>query len=211
MKGCQTRMGRKPKSQSDSNYFLTKENLIKSGVATLTEKGFSSVGLDEILSKIGVPKGSFNYYFKNKEEFVMEIIKRYNERFSNKLDFYLLDDDRTSKEGLVAFMEDAKNYIVKHNYKRGCLIGNLGQELNTLPPNISFEVVRVFKNWENKVAKCLEKAYVSGELRPNSEISFMANVFWSGWEGAVLKARLERNVQPLNNFEHFFIKSVFPE
>lgn len=202
-------MGRKPGVTKDINYSITKEKLIKSGVATLTEKGFSSSGIDEILGKIGVPKGSFNYYFKNKEEFVMEILKRYNERFSNKLDFYLFDDERTSKMGLIAFMEDAKNNIVKYNYKRGCLVGNLGQELNTLPEALSLEVVMVFKSWEQKVVKCLEKAKASGEIDSYLDCKILANVFWCGWEGAVLKARLEHSVEPLDNFESFFIKSVF--
>lgn len=201
-------MGRKA-GNSDLNYAATREDLIRSGVYALTEKGFSNSGIDEILRRVGVPKGSFNYYFRNKEDFGLEILKRYDERFSSRLEFYFCDDERPSKEGLIAFMEDAKENLVKHDYRRGCIVGNLGQELNTLPKTLSGEVARVFKNWQNRLARCLERARLLGEISEDSDCQRLAVVFWCGWEGAVLKARLERKVDPLNDFGDFFVKSVF--
>ena len=61
------RRGRPPKQ--DGAYLDTRERLVRTGVAILTEKGFSAVGIEEILASAGVPKGSFYYYFGSKEEF----------------------------------------------------------------------------------------------------------------------------------------------
>ena len=47
----------------------TKAELIRSGIEHLTKHGFASSGIDQIVKKVGVPKGSFYLYFANKETF----------------------------------------------------------------------------------------------------------------------------------------------
>ena len=41
----------------------TRSAIIWCGTELLTERGFQITGIDEILSIVGVPKGSFYYYF----------------------------------------------------------------------------------------------------------------------------------------------------
>ena len=43
----------------------------------ITRKGFSAVGLNEILTAAGIPKGSFYYYFSSKEEFGSAMLEDY--------------------------------------------------------------------------------------------------------------------------------------
>jgi len=61
------RRGRPPKEAA--GYSETRESLLQAGVEVLTEKGFSSAGIDEILRRVGVPKGSFYHFFGSKEAF----------------------------------------------------------------------------------------------------------------------------------------------
>lgn len=85
------RRGRPPKvARSNAD---TKALLISAGVATLTEFGFSATGLDTILKKIGVPKGSFYHYFTNKDAYGLAVIDAYNDYFVAKLRRYLEQDD----------------------------------------------------------------------------------------------------------------------
>lgn len=59
----------------------TRELLLRTGVELLTEQGFSATGIDQILRRVGVPKGSFYNYFKSKEAFGAELIERYRVLF----------------------------------------------------------------------------------------------------------------------------------
>ena len=43
----------------------------------MLERSFHSVGLNQILSAVKVPKGSFYHYFKSKEEFGVEMLTHY--------------------------------------------------------------------------------------------------------------------------------------
>jgi TetR/AcrR family transcriptional repressor of nem operon len=48
----------------------TKQRLLMTGAEIMHLKGFNHTGIQEILDKAGVPKGSFYNYFKSKEDFV---------------------------------------------------------------------------------------------------------------------------------------------
>ena len=50
------RRGRPPRQRED--LADTRELLLRAGLEVLTEKGFSATGIDEILGRAGVPKGS---------------------------------------------------------------------------------------------------------------------------------------------------------
>ena len=55
----------------------TKEKLIETGAALVHKQGYTNTGIQEILKTAGVPKGSFYFHFKNKEEFGVELVKYY--------------------------------------------------------------------------------------------------------------------------------------
>ena len=55
----------------------TRVKLIQAGVKILTKKEFASAGIEEILSMVQVPKGSFYHYFESKEAFGIDLIKSY--------------------------------------------------------------------------------------------------------------------------------------
>ena len=45
----------------------TRQHILETGQRIIAGKGFASVGLNEILTTAGVPKGSFYHYFDSKE------------------------------------------------------------------------------------------------------------------------------------------------
>lgn len=198
------RRGRPPKASASSRD--TKAELIRSGLEHLTENGFASSGLDKILKKAGVPKGSFYFYFSSKEAFGHAVLKSYAKYFENKLDACLLDPSYTPLERIKNFVEDAKQGMVRHDFKRGCLVGNLGQEVDLLPDSFREKLIDIFANWQKRVATCLKEAQVSGELSKEVNCDDIAEFFWTGWEGAVSRAKLEESVHPLDNYLAFFIQ-----
>lgn len=44
-----------------------KKLLIRSGIEMFTKQGYMTSEINSILKKVGIPKGSFYYYFENKE------------------------------------------------------------------------------------------------------------------------------------------------
>ncbi len=196
------RRGRPPKAAGD--YRETRELLCRAGVAALTEKGYSATGIDEILKSVGVPKGSFYHYFDSKQAFGAELISAYDRYFARKLDRFLTDEDLAPLERIDAFCRDAAQGMARHDFRRGCLIGNLGQEMSALPEAFRSQLQEVLRGWQARVARCLEAARDAGDMPHDTDCERLAVAFWIGWEGAVLHAKLERCDEPLRMFAELF-------
>ncbi len=185
-----------------------RERLLREGVAMLTERGFNAVGVDEILTATGVPKGSFYHYFGGKAEFGLALIDAYAAYFARKLDRWFLDESMPPLTRLRAFIDDAQAGMARFDFHRGCLVGNLGQEIATLPDPFRDRLAAVFADWEARTARCLEAAKTAGEIDPHADCARLATFFWIGWEGAVLRAKLERGPEPLNQFADGFFALI---
>lgn len=196
------RRGRPPRQRAD--LIDTRELLLRAGLEVLTEKGFSATGIDEVLGRVGVPKGSFYHYFDSKEAFGLELIQRYGDFFAHKLDRHLRNTALSPLGRLHAFIDDAKAGMARFGYRRGCLIGNLGQEMGALPESFRTRLQETFKDWQRRFASCLAEAQEAGELARDVDTRQVAAYFWIGWEGAVLRAKLEQSPAPLDLFAGFF-------
>ena len=200
------RRGRPPKESAGLPE--TREMLLRTGIEVLTEKGFSATGIDQILRRVGVPKGSFYHYFKSKEAFGAELIDRYGAYFSRKLERHFADESRSPLARLRAFIEDAQAGMARYGYQRGCLVGNLGQEMGGLPEAYRAQLNEIFSDWQGRLARCLAAAQATGELAGDADCQRLASYFWIGWEGAVMRAKLERQPTPLQIFAEVFFAGL---
>lgn len=171
----------------------------------LTEQGFAATGIDLVLKRVRVPKGSFYHYFDSKEAFGQEVLQRYATYFARKLDRWLLDENVPPLQRLSNFVEDAKAGMARHQFRRGCLVGNLGQEITVLPASFRQELESILLDWQKRLASCLDQAVSLGQLHADSNCDALAAFFWIGWEGAVLRAKLVQNAQPLDTFVTGFL------
>ncbi|MEP4890214.1 MAG: TetR/AcrR family transcriptional regulator [Aliiglaciecola sp.] len=200
------RRGRPPKVARDNHD--TRAELIRSGLELLTEQGFFASGIDKILKKVGVPKGSFYHYFASKEAFGRAVIESYASYFANKLDVHLLNTDFDPIQRICHFVADAKGGMQKHQFKRGCLVGNLGQEVDVLPESFRGLLLDIFMDWQARIEACLREAQQQKLIAKDANCALLAEFFWLGWEGAVSRARLVQDAQPLDNFLSQFIDGL---
>jgi len=197
------RRGRPTKTGRDTSQ--TKTELINSGVEHFTQFGFASSGLDQILKKASVPKGSFYYYFANKEVFGLAVIAHYDGYFCRKLDSHLKNEQRLPEQRLISFVDDAKTGIEKYNFNRGCLVGNLEQEITALPNSHRDKLMVVMQGWQDRVSDHLKA------LCPHTtqqECESLAEFFWIGWEGAVSRCKLVQSTQPIDLFINHFLQLI---
>tara|TARA_R110000751_G_scaffold15290_8_gene49732 strand:- start:1218 stop:1805 length:588 start_codon:yes stop_codon:yes gene_type:complete len=186
----------------------TRAELIRSGLEHLTEFGFASSGIDPILKKVGVPKGSFYHYFASKEAFGESVIAHYDRYFSDKLDMHLLNANYSPLMRLQNFVDDAVQGMTRHDFKRGCLVGNLSQEVDALPSGFRTQLTAIFVSWQHRVETCLQEAQLMGEVAHSTDCTQVAEFFWIGWEGAVSRAKLVENAKPLRLFIQYFLQAL---
>jgi TetR/AcrR family transcriptional repressor of nem operon len=186
----------------------TRLALIRAGTEICTEQGFQVTGIEEVLKRVGVPKGSFYHFFSSKREFGEAVIDNYAEYFARRLDRILTDKRLPPLERLKAFVKDAEKGMTKYHFRRGCLVGNLGQELGGLDDAFRSRLEDVLLSWQERTAECLAEAVSAGDLPERSNVKRLAEFFWVGWEGAILRAKLSRSVRPLRHFSELYFTKV---
>lgn len=187
------------------NYADTKDVLVRRGIELLTERGMNAMSLDDLMKPIHIPKGSFYHYFENKESFILEVLDAYEIYFVKRLNNFLSQLDLTPLEKLQNFVKDAGEKLQKYDFKRGCILGNLGQEVSYLAPEIIERIESIFQVWQKMVSDCLREFYSEYSLTDCNEMAYQ---FWIGWEGAVLRARLIKSTSPLEAFYRLFTLGV---
>jgi len=200
------RRGRPPKIARDNAD--TKALLIRTGLETLTEFGFSATGLDTILKKASVPKGSFYHYFKSKEAYGIALVDAYDSYFIAKLNHYLDQQNIPPLERIVNFTQSAIKGMSKYDYKRGCLVGNLNQELNHLSDEFKNRLMQSYTAWQKQIENCLNQAKQQGTISNTVNTQLMSEYFWIGWEGAVMRAKLTKSSTPLTLYTEMFLRAL---
>ena len=61
----------------------TRDRIIQTGATIIHRKGFNNTGIKQILDETGIPKGSFYFYFKNKEDFGLQVVDHFNGQFED--------------------------------------------------------------------------------------------------------------------------------
>lgn len=208
---AQSVLPRRPRGRPARNgldYADTRALLIRCGVEQLTQQGVSATVIDDVLKKVQVPKGSFYHYFASKDAFVAVVMDAYADYFARKLDRHFSNSLVPPLARLGAFVDEACMGIERYDFTRGCLVGNLGQEVGCLDAALRTRLEEIFIDWEHRLMHCLQAAVVAGELKADTECAMLAHAFWIGWEGAVLRARLARTVEPMRTFLKLFMQAL---
>lgn len=185
----------------------TKQRLIAAGLRLMLERGYTAVGIQEILRETGVPKGSFYHHFASKEDFALQVVDAYVGNVHELLEVVLTDTSRPPLERVRAFFERVRGIYETEGYL-GCLLGALGQELSGANEVFRHRIEGCIAGIAARLAVCLEEARAAGELPADTDTARMADVLVDAWEGAALRTRLSRTGQPLDAVLDFYFAAV---
>lgn len=186
----------------------TKAEIIAKGTEMISLNGYNATGIDAVLKQVNVPKGSFYHYFGSKEDFGLAVIDRFAERYQQRLDTFLDDVEVTPLNRIRNYLESGLARFAQNQCAKGCLIGNLGQELAGRNERFRSRLDEIFQSWKDHFAACLREAQVIGELAPDHDVNIIAGFILSGWEGAILRAKVMKSPQPMRDFIETLFSTV---
>ncbi len=175
----------------------TKTKLIDAAVSLFAVKGFNHTGIAEILTQVGVPKGSFYHYFKSKDDLGLAVIDYYGTTLCDGLATSLQAAEGSPLVRLRQYFENVLVYFGEHFGHCNCLLGNLGQELALQSDSMRQAIDRHYRKVETLIATCLAEAKQAGELVPGADEQLLARQLFAAWEGCLIRAKLEQSTRPL--------------
>ncbi|OGU16441.1 MAG: TetR family transcriptional regulator [Geobacteraceae bacterium GWC2_53_11] len=186
----------------------TRTEIIRIGTDLISRNGYYATGIDAVLKEAAVPKGSFYHYFKSKEEFGLAVIEHFAERFELRLVASLTDEEVTPLNRIRNYLETGLARVSQNNCTKGCLIGNLGQEMADVNERFRTRLDEIFASWKERFAACLTEAQHLGELSPTADPHVLAGFILSGWEGSILRAKVMKSPQPMRDFVEVLFASA---
>ena len=96
----------------------------------LIAQGYHATGIQEVVDKAGVPKGSFYNYFRSKEHFGAEVMRYWCEKTWEYLDASLNSSDEDAYSSLSRFFRSEVQRLENEEFV-GCLCGNLERNWGT--------------------------------------------------------------------------------
>ncbi len=184
----------------------TREHLIEVGLELVRSAGYSATGINQILEVARIPKGSFYHHFSTKDEFVMEVVRRYATGEQERLERNLDDSPLSPLKKLRRYFKELiATYGRRGGPISGCLLGNLSLEIGGQHAEIRSLLSEAFGAWQNALAKTIREAIEANELPKTTKADDLAALLVNGWEGAQVRAKASQSDKPLELFfDHAF-------
>jgi TetR/AcrR family transcriptional repressor of nem operon len=178
----------------------TYTEIIRIGTDIIARKGFNATGIDAILKAAKVPKGSFYHYFGSKEAFGLAVLDNFAERYEQKLASFFQDETVPHLKRLRNYLEYSSTRIEANSFAKGCLAGSMGQELADHNEAFRMRVEEIFQSWKRLFGDCFRAAEQAGEITGQLDPEQLAEFLLTGLEGAVLRAKVMKSLEPIQSF-----------
>jgi len=175
-----------------------KSEIIKRSYHLMHLYGYNGTSVKKITDAAEIPKGSFYNYFQNKEEYAKCVIEHFRHKESI---FYTFEEDElTSAEQISLFFKNQIKYFKKKNYKYGCFVGNLTQEMADVSPVLA----KTAEDFHQFVAVQLEQSLIrgveSGEFVLPVDAKKLSNFLINAWQGTLLRMKSNQDDQVLDDY-----------
>jgi TetR/AcrR family transcriptional repressor of nem operon len=186
----------------------TRQIIIQNGAKIIHSKGFVNTGIKDILDASGVPKGSFYFYFKSKEDFGQALVDYYAETMTGMITGYLTDTGRTPMERLDRFFTESARFYEHNRFAGGCPIGNMSQEMSNISEPIRLKLQAAFSRIRSAMKQCIIEAQELGQVDEKLDPEVLAVFTLNGFEGALIDMKVSKSTRPLNIFKNMLLEFI---
>lgn len=190
----------------------TKERILDAAEGIMLQKSFHSVGLNEILSAVKVPKGSFYHYFQSKEQFGVELLKHYVADASAYKRQLLLGTELGEEPygRLIAYFDRVITKVYESSCGCSCLVAKLCSEVASFSDDMRAVLAEGMREWRGFLEQVVIEGQEKGSIRKDIDPTATATMLQDLWMGATQRGQVERSVAPLRAAAIFFRNYLKP-
>ncbi|MFZ6749978.1 TetR/AcrR family transcriptional regulator [Undibacterium sp. Ren11W] len=170
-----------------------RQHILDTAKPIILGKGFSVVGLNEVLSAAAVPKGSFYHYFKSKELFGEALLESYFSDYLAYLDQLLGNQAVPAAERLMAYWRGWLESQASCDMQGKCLAVKLGGEVSDLSEAMRLALHQGTDQIIDRLAACIAAGLVDGSLTGAIDAQHTALTLYEMWLGATLLSKMRRD------------------
>ncbi|AVF37621.1 TetR/AcrR family transcriptional regulator [Rahnella sikkimica] len=176
-----------------------REHILETGQRIMAGKGFSAVGLNEILKDAGVPKGSFYHYFGSKEAFGVAMLERYFDDYLAQIDSTLSQLGLNMSQRLMNYWQQWQESQSFFDCQGKCLAVKLGAEVADLSDSMRLTLQAGTSGIISRLTQALESGVAEGSLTVDDEPARVAESLYQLWVGASIMVKIVRHTGPFDS------------
>ena len=167
-----------------------KEQVLKTGLGLFCNKGYNSLGVDELCKVTGMTKGAFYHAFKSKENFLLEGLKVYGEMTVKRLTTQLSKEN--NKPLAIDRLKDLYDSMFDAQPKvnfMGCMVNNMMSELGGNNPTVGSAAAIEFNSFIEVIEPCVKEAQEDGDLSSSVDSKTLTELLHSTFYGALTRTK----------------------
>src|SRR5690349_8607713 len=162
----------------------TRQVMIDSAQRIMARKGYSAVGINEVLAEAGVPKGSFYHYFASKDAFGEAILKSYFADYLADMDGILTRSGQSAAERLMAYWQQWRETQSVEDCQGKCLAVKLGAEVADLSESMRLALKEGTSAIVDRIERTIASGLEDGSLSVDGGAGDVAQALYDMWLGA---------------------------
>ncbi|WP_219267447.1 TetR/AcrR family transcriptional regulator [Pseudomonas sp. Xaverov 259] len=176
----------------------TRQVILDTAQVIVGRKGFSAVGLNEILQAAEVPKGSFYHYFNSKDAFGVVLLDSYFDHYVNGMQQLF---DQPGLSGFAKLMRYWHSWVDNQTGCTDtgkCLAVKLGAEVSDLSEPMRLALQRGTARTIALLAEALQHGVEDGSLAAQSHPESLARRLYALWLGTSVMSKITRTSAPFD-------------
>ncbi|HEV2675068.1 MAG TPA: TetR family transcriptional regulator C-terminal domain-containing protein [Aliidongia sp.] len=186
-----------------------REKLLDAGFQLLWKTGYAGTGVRDIVDAAGARPGSFTNHFVSKESFAREILDRYFAYVGGLVEAALADDGLPAADRLRRYLDVITGKLALEDWTRGCMIGNFSLEVACHSEPLRQRLSDIFAEWRVPFASCIAEGQAAGDITTAFSADDLADFLLSGWQGAMMRMKVDRSPEPLERFKKIIAAALF--
>src|SRR5256885_15180072 len=118
----------------------TRERIIQAAIQLFYEHGYAGTGMAELLSRAKANSGSFYFFFKSKEDLLLEVLDWYKRNLDPVLLAPLREQTHDPIEQIFALLKFYRANVLRTEFGFGCPIGRLALEIEPKQKKVHKEI-----------------------------------------------------------------------
>jgi len=173
---------------------ITREKILDTSMGLAISQGHVATPIDELISEVGITKGTFFYHFPSKKHLATAMIEKFSSSKIDILNDYCAKASKLSTDPLqqllifVGLIQEQHAELEKDEL--GCLYASYCYENQLVDPDIEEMVSTTMLKWKdkfsNKIKEIMSVYPPATEIEPDD----VAGMFLSTLEGAYIMARI---------------------
>ncbi|OZE96514.1 TetR/AcrR family transcriptional regulator [Rhodococcoides fascians] len=176
----------------------TREAIIACSRDLMARKGYTAVGLSQILTAVHAPKGSFYYHFASKDALGEAMLKSYFADYLADFDAILSRKDRTWAQRIEDYFESWIESQSSFDCQGKCLAVKLGAEVADLSESMRIALRDGIAAITERIERAIRAGVAEGSVSFGGDPRLVAASLYDLWLGASVTAKLSRTTESMD-------------